>query len=233
MSAGDIRRKDFISRGNLFEFNYREHGEHATWWSFYDEQVVRDRHWHPSPGDVVLDGGSAFGSYALPALAMGAKVICFSPANYDTGILKENVELNPELAKRCLIVRDGLHERDGWFDPDHSVFAVQPPPTVEHDAGTAWLRVRSLDSFLAGRPGIERVDWVKLDVEGAELGVLKGAVETLRKYRPKLLIECHNFHVPTMETDIINFLHSLDLGYVGAVHPHGAVSHAYFQTEQK
>lgn len=230
MANGDIREHAFNSGGRVHQFKYREGDQHATWWSFYDEQVVRDRHWHISPGDVVLDGGAAFGSYAIPALAMGAKVICFSPADYDTGLLTENVKCNPELSSRCLVVRDGLHERDGWFDPDHSVFAVTPVPDTDQHAVSQWLRVRSLDSFIAER-GIDRIDWLKLDVEGAELAVLKGAVETLRRHRPKLLIECHNFHYPTMEQDVAAFVGSLGLGYQGEAHPHGAVSHAFFEVK--
>jgi FkbM family methyltransferase len=212
--------------------------DHASAWSFEDEQVVRDRHWHIKKGDVVLDVGAAFGSYTLPALAMGARVVAFSPADFDTELLNLNLQLNPELAKRCLVVRDGLHERDGWFDPDHSTFASDDHP---HAVGTnmasandraafaGWLRCRSLDSFMSNHPGIDRVDWIKMDIEGAELGALKGGIETLRKYRPKCLIECHQFHNGNTQTDVFAFMESL--GYQGVAQPHCAVSHAYFEVK--
>jgi FkbM family methyltransferase len=214
--------------------------DHASWWTFDDEQSVRDRHWHMKPGDVVLDIGAAFGSYALPALAMGARVICFNPADFDTELLQINLDLNPELKRRCLVVREGIHEKDGWFDPDHSKFSVEKDGLGEKAQelyGTvgngghvsALIRVRSLDSFLAERPGIDRIDWIKMDIEGAELGALKGAEKCLRTHRPKLLIECHNFHVPDMEQQIDRYLSSLGLGYVGVVHPYHSVSHAYYE----
>lgn len=213
---------------------------HPSWWTFTDEQIVRDRHWHIKPGEVVLDVGAAFGSYALPALAMGARVIAFNPADFDAELLQFNLDLNPELAARCLVVRDGLHERSGWFDPDNSTFhpdvgtdvnSSQLYGTIGHGPPGNRLRVRDLDGWLAERPGIDRVDWIKMDVEGAELGVLRGAEKCLRRWRPKLLIECHNFHVQTMEQDIANFVSGLGLGYRGEVHPHHSVSHAYLEAQ--
>ena len=236
MAVGDVRQKTFQSGGKTHAFKFATAADqggveelHASWWSFDDEQEVRDRHWHVRPGETVLDVGAAFGSYALPALAMGARVVAFSPAEYDTRLLRANLALNPELAARCLVVRDGLHERDGWFDPDHSIFAAsRPVDTDQHETGQ-WLRVRSLDSWLAERPGIGRVDYVKMDVEGAELGVLRGAREMLQRDWPRLLIECHSFHVPDMWQRINDYFHEIGAPYVGVNHPHCAVSHAYFE----
>lgn len=203
--------------------------DHASWWSFYDEQVVRDRWWHPRAGDVVLDVGAAFGSYALPALAAGAKVVCFNPADFDAELLQANIDLNPAFKKRFLLARDGVHERDGWFDPEKSVFYPDPHPG---DAPPHWLRVRSLDSWLAERPGIDRVDWVKLDVEGAELGALKGAEAMLRHWRPRLSVELHEFHVPDMAARVWSYLDGLRIGYRvdGPVKYH-SVSHALYSVE--
>jgi FkbM family methyltransferase len=214
--------------------------DHASWWTFDDEQAVRDRHWHIKPGEVVFDIGAAFGSYTLPALAMGARVVAFSPADFDTELLRINLDLNPELAKRCLIVRDGVHERDGWFDPDHSKFSAEkgglgePAKELYGAVGngghvSALIRVRSLDSFLSERPGIDRIDWIKMDIEGAELGALRGGEQCIRRFKPRLLIECHNFHVPDMEQQVDRFLRGLGLGYAGVVHPYHSVSHAYYE----
>lgn len=234
MAIGDVRVKSFESGGCSHSFKFVTAVDqtgtaelHASWFSFDDEQIVRDRHWHIKPGETVLDIGAAFGSYALPALAMGARVVAFSPADFDTRLLRDNVALNPDLAARCLIVRDGLHEGDGWFDPDHSIFTVnRVVDTDQHETGQ-WLRVRSLDSWMMEHPGIDHIDFIKMDVEGAELGVLKGARETIERFHPKFLIECHNFHVPTMEQDVAKFLQSF--GYTGEAHQHCAVSHAYFE----
>lgn len=203
--------------------------DHASWWSFDDEQELRDRYWRPRPGETVLDIGAAFGSYALPALALGARVVCFSPADFDTELLQHNLGLNPELQARCLVSRDGLYSRDGWFDPDKCKFTVLPP---QGDYVEQWLKVRALDSFLAERPGIARVDWMKLDVEGAELEVLVGAEETIRAHRPRILVELHEFHDKDMARKVIDYLDGLGVGYCyDGPHKHCAVSHAFFWAE--
>lgn len=227
-----VRTKTF--RGNPFKFAEVQGtpADHASWFSFDDEQELRDRYWNPRPGDTVLDIGAAFGSYALPALACGARVICFSPQDFDTELLTANLKLNPELAKRCLVVRDGVHGKDGWFDPDHSRFVATPEEMTvdERVNGTFSIPVRSLDSFLLEHPGIEKIDWMKLDIEGAELEALKGAETTIRAETPKILVENHNFHDPQMETKVRDFLVGLNVGYVcDGPHPHCAVSHSFFE----
>lgn len=219
-----VRQRAFTSRRGdsalAADFLFWETTLHASWWSMEDEQVVRDRHWHPRKGDLVIDGGAAFGSYALPALALGAHVVAFSPADLDTELLVANAKINPELAQRLMITRDGLGDKDGWFNPDLSTFADQP------GAGQ-WIRVRTLDGWLAEK-NMDRVDWIKLDIEGAELAALHGAEQCIRKHRPRILVECHNFHRPTQQP-VIDYVLGLGLGYSAEAHPHDGVSHVYFE----
>lgn len=214
-------------------FNYAQvkgtgDSDHASWWTFDDEQGLRDRWWHVQAGQTVLDVGAAFGSYALPALALGARVVCFSPADFDTQLLELNLAHNPQLAKRCMVVRDGLYSQDGWFDPDHCKFATEWE--VKPGDRCQWLRVRSLDSFLAERPGIDAVDWMKVDVEGAELEVLRGAEKCLRMDRPSILVENHEFQKKGIETQVRDYLLGLGVGYqIDGPHQHCAVSHSFFR----
>lgn len=210
---------------------------HASWWSFDDEQEVRDRWWHPGAGHTVLDIGAAFGSYALPALAAGARVVCFSPADFDTELLELNLSLNPELKKRCLVLRDGLFSADGFFDPDHCKFEQRVTPhmaSVPHDlakgervAGPPWLRVRSLDAVLRDRPGIDHIRWMKIDVEGAELEVLKGARLTLEQDRPNILVENHEFQIKGIGAQVREYLAGFGYRCDGPA-PHGSVSHSFY-----
>jgi len=61
-------------------------------------------------------------------------------------------------------------------------YAVENPQIEEIMVG-----LRSLDSLI---PQEEKIDFIKIDVEGAELGVLKGGVNTLKKNKPLILFEC-------------------------------------------
>jgi len=60
----------------------------------------------------------------------------------------------------------------------------------EHDGETVIAAVTSLDDFLVSN-NVERVDFVKMDIEGAEVEALKGFRCGLRKFWPRLAIETH------------------------------------------
>lgn len=244
-----VRHKTF--RGMTFHFAEVRgtSADHASWWSFDDEQELRDRWWFPQADETVLDIGAAFGSYALPALARGARVVCFSPAPFDTELLQKNLSLNPEFERRCMVVRDGLYSCEGWFDPDHCMFVANGSTTGDQeqnlygtignrdDAGAGLpkrqlLRTTTLDAWLETRPGVERVDWMKLDVEGAELEVLKGGEKCIRMYRPKILVENHEQHIKGIENQVRDYLVGLGIGYVcDGPYQHCAVSHSFFEVK--
>ena len=68
-------------------------------------------------------------------------------------------------------------------------------------------RFEKVDSFVSGN-NIGKVDFIKIDAEGHELFVLKGALETLRKLRPVVQIEINAFALSmsnTSVTDIMRF----------------------------
>ena len=61
-----------------------------------------------------------------------------------------------------------------------------------------------LDDIYTGVPS-----FIKIDVEGHELQVLKGASETIKKYKPSILIEIHNF---SEDSEVHQYLKSLGYG---------------------
>ena len=69
-----------------------------------------------------------------------------------------------------------------------------------------------LDEFVRDR-GIAHVDYIKLDVEGAEVSALKGARETLRAFRPSLALCIYHNNSRDL-IDVPEFIRELDLGYI-------------------
>jgi hypothetical protein len=55
---------------------------------------------------------------------------------------------------------------------------------------TARVPVTTVDGTVRAL-GLERLDFVKMDIEGSEVAALRGAAETLRRFRPRLLVETH------------------------------------------
>lgn len=193
---------------------------HSTWWSFQDENVVRERHWHPKPGDVVLDIGPAFGSYTLTAAVQGAQVYAVEPCLFCRSILKENIAANPGLASRIVVVPIGVHEKSGWFEPNTATYSLERQPGE-------MLEVKSVDDIVKSL-GLHHIDWIKLDVEGAELGAMRGGKGTLAFFKPRVLIEEHEFKVAGIGARCQEVIDSLGLGYRCERHNHGSVNHAFY-----
>lgn len=145
---------------------------------FDDPEPLLER-WNFRPGEVAVDVGASFGVYTLLALAQGARVVAFEPSEDGHPALVRNVELNSwrhraEIYK--LALDDGEQTPAPWAA---EVFGVHYPA-----AAVRWKR---LDDF-----GLSRVDKVKVDVEGLELAVLRGAALTLERCRPEVLVEVHD-----------------------------------------
>lgn len=188
---------------------------------FEDEQEVRDRHWHPQKDDIVLDVGAGIGSYTLPALEAGAFVTAFSPDQLMTLQLLTNLTMNTGFRERCRVVPCGLYSRAGWLNLENNaryVFADAPIPGVEN------LPVVTLDSL-----SLSRIDWIKVDVEGNELEVLRGAERSIRQHRPRMLVENHQFMDKGIEGRVIDFVEGLHLGYRWESYPHESVTHTFFE----
>jgi FkbM family methyltransferase len=136
-------------------------------------------------GGTFVDVGAHVGGYVLPVAAAGAAVHAFEPAPPTRAILERNLERNG-LADRVQVWPHAVGERPGstalttgWGGENHVV--------AEQGAGTVEVEVVTLDAFLPDR--CDRVDVLKLDVEGGELAVLRGARELLRRDRPDVIVE--------------------------------------------
>lgn len=145
-----------------------------------EEHAFREQHWHPQPGDVVVDVGASYGAYALTAAACGAHVMAFEPEPSVFVDLERNRQLNPDLSIDCICAAL-------WSKPatiDMREFAKHwPQQTI-----TGTYPATSLDSF-----ALNRLDWAKIDVEGCEVEVLTGALETLKRCKPVVIVEVHTF----------------------------------------
>jgi FkbM family methyltransferase len=196
----------------------------STWYTFDDEASVRARHWIIQPGEVVLDVGPAFGSYTLTAAVQGAKVYALEPCEFCLAILRQNVEVNKVMADLITIVPEGVHERSGWYNPDTNTFS-----TVQGTDG--FLRVRAIDDIVSDLK-LQRVDRIKLDVEGAEASALRGSVNTIRAFSPKILVEEHEFVTPGIGKQCEDFLLSLNLGYKTERTPYHGVAHCHYTVDR-
>ena len=150
-----------------------------------DEEPMLERLKAIKQGDVFLDVGAGVGTYALRAAAMGAEVIAFEPHPQTLEKLRRNVDLNrlDDHTSRITVIEYALFDGGEYPVELHAeVFGRHYPIPDNYE-----VEVAKLDEF-----EFDRVDWVKLDVEGAELGVIEGGKETIARCLPVILCEDHD-----------------------------------------
>jgi hypothetical protein len=106
------------------------------------------------------------------------------------------------------VVEEAVWDRSG----ESLHFRPEGPGTRVSETSSGGLAVctRAIDDLVKER-NIPRVDFIKMDVEGAELRALRGAEGTIRKHRPKLAISV--YHQPEDIYSIPRFLSELGVGY--------------------
>ena len=161
------------------------------------------------PGDYVIDGGGCFGDTALAFAAdIGAsgRVYTFDPILKHCEIMREAFQMNPQLASRISVFDVGLSDTNTERDAAHSgPQSINPGARLEEG-----LPTRTIDS-LVDSGEIERIDLLKMDIEGSELGALQGGEKALRRWRPRLAISL--YHRPEDLFSIPLWLGSLECGY--------------------
>ncbi len=147
------------------------------------------------PGMTFVDVGANIGLYTLfAANKVGAtgKVVAFEPSSREYEMLEQNIAVNALYNVRA--IKRAVSNRDGEVELLVASLKNSGHNTVgKFGYATALERTESvaaerLDEIIA-REGYERVDVIKMDVEGAELAALQGAMNTLRRLHPALLVE--------------------------------------------
>lgn len=159
--------------------------------------------------DVIIDGGGCWGDTALyfTHKAKNTKVYSFefTPSNIE--LFNRNIALNP--GSDIELIRLALSEESGknYYLIDNGASSII---TEEKTDSSINVSTVSIDDFVRLH-NVSKIDFIKLDIEGAELGVLKGAINTIKKFRPKLAIAL--YHRPADFFEIPDYLLKLDLGY--------------------
>jgi FkbM family methyltransferase len=163
-------------------------------------------------GDILVDGGGCSGDTALyfaAAVGPAGQVHSFEFAPDNLEILRSNLALNPGLAPRVRVMPAALWSSSGSRLPyagQGAATAVTPDVVPGADAAPTV----ALDDYVEDA-GLPRVDFIKLDIEGAELAALQGAERALRRWRPRLAVAV--YHRLSDFVEIPRYMRELDLGY--------------------
>ena len=173
---------------------------------------------------IVIEVGSNIGAHTLPmAKLVGKKghIYAFEPTNYATKKLNENLALNPLLKQNIHVIKKLVSNHD--FEKD--VVMIQSQWLVDKiNRGDVKTKIKedltevdttSLDKFFY-ESNINRLDLLKIDVDGYDFKVLQGATEMIKQEMPTIFIELSENSLSSQGDcvdDIVSML--IDLGYQG------------------
>lgn len=142
-------------------------------------------------GDIVLDCGAHFGGYTRAALNMGAKLVVAIE------IVPENIEcLRQTFAAEIGSGKVIVYPKGVWDKDDKLILQKQDHTWADSivmkgkKEGPSVL-LTTIDKIV-DELGLDRVDFVKADIEGAERNALLGATKTLKRFKPRMAIAAYH-----------------------------------------
>lgn len=163
--------------------------------------------------DIIIDAGAHVGLFTLKVAkkAKDGLVLAVEPHPYNFALLKENILLNR--LRNVILIRVALSNFNGesklYIGKTSSLHTIVPKRShtfISNKGEWIKVRTRTLDSILE-ELGIKEVNFMKIDVEGLELEVLRGAEKTLT-HSKRIAVSVASYHYPTEAKEIINFLRS-------------------------
>jgi FkbM family methyltransferase len=161
------------------------------------------------PGDVVVDVGAHIGTFDDDALRRGAsKCILVEPDPVNVECIRRNFPR--EIAEgKVVIIAEGAWSSRSTLEFAEGVANSGTGSFVLHENGarTISVPVRPLDEML----GAQRVNYIKMDIEGAEREALKGAAQTLRQWKPVIMLD--SYHRSDDDVVLPRVIHEGNPGY--------------------
>lgn len=145
-----------------------------------------------SGGDIVIDGGVGWGDTTIYLAALanekaGGHLYAFDILEEGMSALSEQIKANPGITNITPILL-------GLSDIDGDRVSISPPGpgasiTKKHTGRT--VETITIDTFAEQR-GLDKVDLIKMDIEGSEVPALIGATKTIQRHKPKLAISAYH-----------------------------------------
>jgi FkbM family methyltransferase len=182
-----------------------------------EEEVDLYRTARMAPGSIVLDCGANYGTFTRRALQQGAaKVVA--------------IEINPQAQaalRRTFAneIRDGkvIVYGKGVWDKDAELDLRGDSVVLPRDGAPVRLPVTTIDEIVSELQ-LTSVDFIKMDIEGAEKNALRGAKTTLAKFSPLMAISSEHLpddmeSIPALVSDLVPGRYRMEHGYCFYVKP--------------
>ena len=172
----------------------------------FDDVWLRNVYYpyQPRRDHVVMDVGAHMGFFTLKIARKVARVIAVEPDPTNFRFLSRNVNVN-KLGGKVALENLALGEKERMIFLDRDGYGFGRTKTTSAKTCVS-VRMTTIDN-LVDRERVDRLDIIKIDTEGNELEILRGATAALKKYKPDLLLAAYHFHCEHIH--LARFLKSL------------------------
>jgi FkbM family methyltransferase len=165
-------------------------GTNGCWLGTYESSQLRQFSAALNPGNVAYDIGANVGIYSLLAsrrVGSAGYIYAFEPSERNLYFLRRHLILNR--IENCLVIPAAVTEATGRRRFDSASW--DPHMGRLSESGGSTVQALSLDSFTYSDQIVRPPTLMKIDVEGAELEVLRGGMRILEEHRPSIFLETH------------------------------------------
>ncbi|GAL67603.1 FkbM family methyltransferase [Jejuia pallidilutea] len=152
-----------------------------------------EAYYHIKKGDVVFDAGANEGALSIiyaKKVGKEGKVFSFEPDAINIKLLNKNLSFNTEI-EHIRLIEKGLWDEEAEIDFFEAGSVGSSMFYEDKNSKRVSIKAISIDSFIANE-NITKLDFIKMDIEGAEIKALKGAVNTIKKFQPNFAIASYH-----------------------------------------
>jgi FkbM family methyltransferase len=161
-------------------------------WEQSVQKIYEYQSFHVFPGDIVFDCGAHIGGFTRMALGSRAGlVVAIEPERLNISAFRRNFVDGLKSGKVRLIEK-AVSDKPGRLSLELSASGDSHSLFLHQNSGKKEIvEVATIDALVASSK-IPRIDFIKLDVEGAECQVLQGAAQAIRKWHPRIAVSSYH-----------------------------------------
>lgn len=153
------------------------------------------KYYSPKKGDVIIDAGSFYGIFSLYCsrkIGLAGKVIAFEIDPINLKILKKNLILNrggkKEGLSNIVLIEKGL-----WDKKEKSRISIGGSGSAVSNHALVDVQLEKGDDIIK-KMKLKKLDLIKMNIEGAEIKALQGLKDTIRKFKPKIIVWANHYY---------------------------------------
>jgi len=182
-------------------------------YGYWENNLIKYVEKYLTDDSIILDIGANIGTWSIPLAIKNRKIYSFEPFDSSYYALCGNIFLNNKESiiypRHCAITDNINMKTKIQLSESINIGGCKLIETNNSEQKNKYI-LETLDSFQ-----FDKIDLIKIDVEGHELNVLKSGKETILKYKPVIFFECwdnestHWNDIPNTSLELMNYIKSL------------------------